>query len=511
MHPTIHRGARREQRVATRGRRLWGLGLAALALALLLGTLATTIVRSRSEARSHLESNFRLRGQSTATLVATYLSQQALHQKDSAERFLSGRAVDGKSFEVVARAFGSDAAVLLDAHGRVLKSVPQDQALRGSRLAGAYPNLALAERGGVAISNALASPGLKESVTAIAVPFQTPTGRRVLSIAYGVRSADLGVFVNHAITYPQHEVVLLDGGEKLLAASPRLGTGALRQVDPALARAASHASHGPVPGARAPSSFTSAAVPGTHWRVVLSVPDSKLFSSIGGLASVIPWAVFAIVTLFSGLLMVLFARLLADRARLGALSRELSRMARTDTLTGLLNRRGLNDYLTRATAHARRRNEPLSVLMIDLDRFKQVNDHYGHDAGDRVLCTLADCMRDVLRAEDVYGRIGGDEFMVILASANEEAAQAATARLYHAVRQVDLSDVGLPDGIPMSVGAATAIVTHPDEIQRAADVELYRVKGAKRAHPEPSPGPRADTAGRALPRPANAGTASSLT
>jgi diguanylate cyclase (GGDEF)-like protein len=485
MHP--HRPAiTGAGRALSRGRRLRGLILAAIALTLLLGTLATTIVRARDESRSHLVSNFKLRGQSTATLVATYLSQQAVRQKESAERFLSAPSVAPHEFEVLARAFGGSAAALLDSQGRILNTVPLNSALRGSQLAARYNHLALAEHGQVSISNVVSSSALPEPVSAIAVPFQTPQGRRVFSVAYGVGSAQLDVFVDHAITYPQHEILLLDGAGSVLAASPDSKGATAGQADPALARAADHASGGEVPNARTATTFTSATVPGTHWRVLMAVPNSKLYSTIGGLSSIIPWAVFAVVALFAGLLMVLFTHLLGDRARLGTLSEELSRMARTDTLTGLLNRRGLNDQLTRATAHARRRSEPVSVLMIDLDRFKQVNDQFGHDAGDRVLCTLADCMRNVLRAEDVYGRIGGDEFMVILEGADEDAAQAAMARLHHAVRQVDLGDVGLPDGIPMSIGSATAVSTHPEQIQRAADVELYRVKGAKRTQPEPA-------------------------
>ena len=491
LHPASAHNARVKRRrnnpgTLSRGRRLLALGLAALALALLLGTLATMIVRSQRESHSQLESNLRLRGSSTATLVATYLSQQATRQKASAERFLANRTVTQRGFEVMASAFGSNAAVLLDSSGRVIDSVPADASLRGRQLADRYPHLIQAERGQVAISNVVPSATLGQPVTAIAVPYVTPYGERVFSAAYHVWSAELTAFVGHTVTYPQHEVLLLDGAGKVLAASPNVHAGTLRGVDPRLASAVSRSSHGSVPGARASSTFTTAAVPGTPWRIVVEVPNSRLYASVGGLASEIPWAVLAIVTLFSALLMVLFAHLLTERANLGVLSRELSRMARTDTLTGLLNRRGLNDHLTRATAHARRHNEPMSVLMIDLDRFKQVNDHFGHDAGDRVLCALGDCLRDVLRAEDVYGRLGGDEFMVILAGTGEEAAQAAAARLHYAVRQVDLKDVGLPEGIPMSVGCATASQTTPEAIQRAADVELYRVKGAKRAHSAPA-------------------------
>lgn len=490
LHPASAHHARVERRARnpgtlSRGRRLLALGMAGLALTLLLGTLATIIVRSRQESRAHLVSNLKLRGTSTAMLVATYLSQQAAREKYSAERFLDGPTVTPRAFEVVASAFGSNAAVLLDSSGRLLGIEPADPALLGKQIAGRYAHLTLAERGHVAVSNVVSSAARAEPVTAIAVPYRTPQGRRVFSAAYGTGSAELTVFVDHAITYPQHEVLLEDSTGRLLAASPRDAASLLSEADPALARAAARSSSGSVPGARTPSTFTTAPVPGTHWRIVLAVPNSRLYATVGGLTSIIPWAVLAIVTLFAGLLMVLFSHLLADRARLGVLSRELSLMARTDTLTGLLNRRGLNDHLTRATAHARRRSEPLSVLMIDLDSFKQVNDNFGHDAGDRVLCALADCMCEVLRAEDVYGRLGGDEFMVILGDADRDASKAAAARLHHAVRQVNLTDVGLSEGIPMSVGSATATHTTPEEIQRAADVDLYRVKGAKRGHPDP--------------------------
>ena len=160
-------------------------------------------------------------------------------------------------------------------------------------------------------------------------------------------------------------------------------------------------------------------MPGTPWRLIIAVPDSRLFASISGWTPLISWLVFALVTVLGALLVALFARSLADRARLTALSATMRRTAQTDSLTGLYNRRALTEHLTRAAAHARRHDEPLSVLMIDLDRFKQTNDTFGHEAGDQVLCTIADCMRDVLRGDDVYGRWGGDEFLVALPVTDE--------------------------------------------------------------------------------------------
>jgi diguanylate cyclase (GGDEF)-like protein len=156
----------------------------------------------------------------------------------------------------------------------------------------------------------------------------------------------------------------------------------------------------------------------------------------------------------------------------------MERTAQTDSLTELYNRRALTEQLTRAAARARRHDEPLSVLMIDLDRFKQTNDSFGHEAGDQVLCTVADCMREVLRADDIYGRWGGDEFLVALPKTDGEGAQATAARLREAAARIDLHAIGLPDGVPLSVGVATGTQTGPHELVREADLELYRAKAA---------------------------------
>lgn len=179
--------------------------------------------------------------------------------------------------------------------------------------------------------------------------------------------------------------------------------------------------------------------------------------------------------------MALFGRSLADRARLTALSITLEKTAGTDALTGLLNRRALDEHLTRCAAHARRRGEPLSVLMIDLDRFKETNDRYGHEAGDLVLCAIADCMRDALRADDVYGRWGGDEFLVALPATDSEHAQVAVERLHHFAKALRLGDIGLANGVSCSIGVSTAIESTPLELVRAADMALYEAKSTSRA------------------------------
>jgi diguanylate cyclase (GGDEF)-like protein len=111
-------------------------------------------------------------------------------------------------------------------------------------------------------------------------------------------------------------------------------------------------------------------------------------------------------------------------------------------------------------------------MMIDLDRFKETNDRFGHEAGDHVLCGIADCMRDALRADDVYGRWGGDEFLVALPNTDREQALIAAERLRDCARALQLSDIGLPRGVRFSVGVATAIETTPAELVHEADVAL---------------------------------------
>ena len=129
--------------------------------------------------------------------------------------------------------------------------------------------------------------------------------------------------------------------------------------------------------------------------------------------------------------------------------------------------------------------------MIDLDRFKQTNDTFGHDAGDQVLCTIADCMREVLRADDIYGRWGGDEFLVALPKTDNDGAHVTASRLRDAAARIDLHAIGLPDGVQLSVGVATGTQTSPHDLVREADLELYRAKAGGGEWPDNGQSPDA--------------------
>ncbi|WP_395504873.1 histidine kinase N-terminal 7TM domain-containing diguanylate cyclase [Ectopseudomonas hydrolytica] len=160
------------------------------------------------------------------------------------------------------------------------------------------------------------------------------------------------------------------------------------------------------------------------------------------------------------------------------LHEQLREQALCDPLTGLYNRRYLDEFFSRELARAQRENLPLALALIDLDHFKRLNDECGHLVGDDVLKAVAKHLLDNLRSTDAVFRIGGEEFLLILPGLD---AQAATARL-EALR-TQLSQVGQPTRIgtlPVTLSAGIAIwPAHGqglDSLLQAADVALYRAK-----------------------------------
>jgi diguanylate cyclase (GGDEF)-like protein len=167
----------------------------------------------------------------------------------------------------------------------------------------------------------------------------------------------------------------------------------------------------------------------------------------------------------------------ADRARLSQKLRDAEALADTDTLVPVFNRRAFVRELTRVMSFAERYDVQASVVYFDLDGFKQVNDRFGHSAGDAVLKAIGQVLLTHIRESDLAGRVGGDEFAVILAKAGPSDAQAKGAQLAQAIRDTRVPYLGHT----LSVGAAFGAYTFApgDTAERAlsrADEAMYAHK-----------------------------------
>ena len=171
--------------------------------------------------------------------------------------------------------------------------------------------------------------------------------------------------------------------------------------------------------------------------------------------------------------------LAARNHTLAMLSRQLRVQSVTDALTGLPNRRAFDERLVLETALAARYPRPLAVVMLDLDRFKDINDRHGHPAGDRVLCAVARVLDRQRRASDLVARHGGEEFAAILPHTDAPAALVWAERVRAAIAAIP----GLPASVTASLGVAAvegpAAVT-PEALVEASDRALYAAKQAGR-------------------------------
>jgi diguanylate cyclase (GGDEF)-like protein/PAS domain S-box-containing protein len=163
---------------------------------------------------------------------------------------------------------------------------------------------------------------------------------------------------------------------------------------------------------------------------------------------------------------------------------ELQALAVRDPLTGLHNRRQLNEHLPRTIAAARRSGTMVSVLLADVDHFKQFNDRFGHDAGDRVLKAVAGAMGRTLRAGDLAFRYGGEEFVAVLSDCGPDDALLWAERLRAAI--ADASMAADPEGRMPAITCSVGVASFPadgastDQLLKAADRALYEAKGAGR-------------------------------
>ncbi|MET0981931.1 MAG: GGDEF domain-containing protein, partial [Telluria sp.] len=157
--------------------------------------------------------------------------------------------------------------------------------------------------------------------------------------------------------------------------------------------------------------------------------------------------------------------------------RQLRALATTDSLTGLVNRNAFMHEAERARSQARRSRQPLALMMVDIDHFKQLNDRHGHALGDQALCVFARAAGRTLRKHDLMGRLGGEEFAVLLPGTAVLAAMESAERLRLAIAAAPVDAADGSHSMTVSIGVAQLLDTETvGEALVRADRALYRAK-----------------------------------
>lgn len=179
------------------------------------------------------------------------------------------------------------------------------------------------------------------------------------------------------------------------------------------------------------------------------------------------------------------AELASANEQLRTREQELQIAAFHDVLTGLPNRRYLLEHVQLAISQAKRRREALALLVLDVDYFKPINDQYGHDAGDALLCQLAQRLRESIRGHDLVARLGGDEFALLITGPQAEPEACFIAqRLLNAQQPFDYGDTQLQANISIGIAYYPEHAQSFDSLYKAADLALYQAKRQGRAQYE---------------------------
>ena len=413
---------------------VWRVAAGVVVAAVLLGAMASAIQASTRQARHAMDSRFETRVQLAEEFVETFVADVFERERVQAIHHMQGTVTDAEFAEAMGD-LGVQAGVLLDEEGRALQVFPPRRDLVGADLALQYPHLASALAGRPTVSDVVPSASEGEPITAFAVPFDTGSGRRVLSGAFSLAESPLTAFLESSLPY-EHSMRLTDSNGEVVVDEGRTDDG------------------------DGPHVATALPIDGTPWELSVRAPRRVVHQPIAGLNDV-PWLMFGAMVAVGLITVWLYAIALRGRARHALL-------ARTDQLTQVSNRRHVIEQLS-----DRRRQTTMdvaSVLLVDVDHFKAINDEHGHDRGDDVLRSVAEVLVDTVRDGDTVGRWGGEEFVVVLPGTDLGAAAEVAERICATVRD--------RLGITVSVGCAAGALG--EALVTAADQAVYAAKAAGR-------------------------------
>ena len=445
-----------------------GIVLGATLMTALLAIFAVSITHDSAASRRALAERFQSRADLTASFVTGYVADLAAREAAQSTRLLSATDVSDADFEQVVLGFDFAVAGLFDAQGRLLTIWPPDPELIGEPFADRYPHVATALDGDVGVSGVVASATTSSPVVAVAVPFETPSGRRVFSGAVRPDTGSLRTYFDTVIplggrTYlvdAMGNIVVTGKSGDMSQVPPMLTAGGLNRLN---------LGFGTFESSDRSFVYVREPVDGTPWHVILTTPSATLYAPVEG-ASHVSWMLLSAFAMTGLVGLVLMFRLARARARAAA-------TARYDALTQLPNRRAAEEHLDRASSASARHARPYGLLMIDIDRFKDINDAYGHQTGDQVLRLVARVLRTTARMEDLVCRWGGEEFLVIMSSASSDNIAAAAERLRAAVA-IASEEVGsrVHISVTISIGGTVSTAGESTGALGEADAALYAAK-----------------------------------
>jgi len=465
--------------------------MAAVIAMVLVGGVATVLVRSQTNAASTLEVEFGRRAALAAHLTAGALSSNATQYP----AVFSGPASRVPEQMATYESTQPDhRAAVIDARGRLLGAWPPRVTAATRRFA-ASPLAREAQGVAGPLLSDLAFWGTERvPVVTLASRFDTPQGRRVF-----IATVDAAVLETFASAYLASapgvrgaRAYLIDGRGRIIASSEGLRQGAALP-DRELLGALRSRSDGDLGRSR----FTSASMPNSHWKVVFLASRSALLAPIQGATRRSSWVLFVVFTLaLAALLRVGLAALRQSSQLVEAREREhaAERLAHErlhDALTGLPNRVLFLDRTERALSIARAAGRPVTVMRMGLDRFTRINDSLGHAAGDELLVLVAQRLRRALRPELTVSRFGGDGFLVLCDDA-ETTIEADTAmhqaktqgqnqvRVCHAELHAHALDLLDTEAALRTAISAGELVVHYQPIVTLADGQLRGVEALVR-------------------------------
>ena len=282
------------------------LALMLLAAAvLLLGGFGWLILEGRHQRRDAIESRFVARGTLTANFTATTVDDLKRREREAFARHAVGGTLDTAQFEVVAGELGLRAAVLVDDEGRALQVWPAQPALIGTNLADRYEHISVAVAGNATASNVVPSAAKSVPIVAFAVPIDGPAGRVVFSGGFDATNTPIATYLqdtvtrslagSHAYLVDANGMVIADSIGVMQVSKP------LTDVAPRLTSAIAQRSKGQIDAADGNRFFTVAAVRGTPWRVVVTVPTAQLYAASDGPALDVAWFVLGGLCLATGI------------------------------------------------------------------------------------------------------------------------------------------------------------------------------------------------------------------